>query len=106
MTFLRLLAPFAPHITEELWKEQGNSKSIHLTTFPEADEKLAVDDVVTIGVQINGKLRGDITISPDATEELAKQAVQDNFDLQKHLTVGEMVKFIYVPGRIVNIVLK
>lgn len=106
LTFLRLLAPFAPHLTEELWKEQGNSKSIHLTNYPEVDEKLAVDDVVTIGVQINGKLRGDITIAPDATEEIAKQAVQDNFDLQKHLTVGEMVKFIYVPGRIVNVVVK
>ncbi len=106
LTFLRLLAPFAPHLTEELWKEQGNSKSIHLTSFPEADEKLAVDDVVTIGVQINGKLRGDITIAPDATEEIARQAVQDNSDLQKHLTTGEIVKFIYVPGRIVNIVLR
>lgn len=106
LTFLRLLAPFAPHLTEELWKEQGNSKSIHHASFPEADEKLAVDDVVTIGVQINGKLRGDITIAPDTTEEVAKQAVQDNSDLQKHLIAGEIVKFIYVPGRIVNIVLK
>ncbi|MBP9836835.1 MAG: class I tRNA ligase family protein, partial [Candidatus Pacebacteria bacterium] len=106
LTFLRLLAPFAPHLTEELWKENGNSQSIHHTSFPEADEKLVVDDVVTIGVQINGKLRGDITIAPDAPPEIAKQAVQDNSDLQKHLTAGEIIKFIYVPGRIVNIVLR
>lgn len=106
LIFLRLLAPFAPHLTEELWKENGNSQSIHHTSFPEADEKLVVDDVVTIGVQINGKLRGDITIAPDAPPEIAKQAVQDNSDLQKHLTAGEIIKFIYVPGRIVNIVLR
>jgi leucyl-tRNA synthetase len=106
LTFLRVMAPFAPHLAEELWKEQGNSESIHLATYPEADEELAKDDLVTIGVQVNGKLRGAVTVAPDATEETARQAVQDNADLQKHLTTGEIIKFIYVPGRIVNIVLR
>jgi len=106
LNFLRLLAPFAPHLTEELWQEQGNSKSIHLENYPEADEKLAVDDVVTIGVQINGKLRGQITISPEADETIARKAVDDNSELQKYLENGSIVKFIYVKGRIVNVVLR
>lgn len=106
LTFLRMIAPFAPHLAEELWHEQGNKESIHVTNYPEVDEDLAKDDVVTIGVQINGKLRGTVSLAPNATEEVAKQAVQDNSDLQKYLTAGEIIKFIYVPGRIVNIVLK
>jgi leucyl-tRNA synthetase len=106
LIFLRLLAPFAPHITDELWQEQGNDSSIHLSAFPEADESLTVDESVTIGVQINGKLRGSVVVAPDAEESLVKQMVLDSADLQKYLETGEMVKFIYVPGRIVNIVLR
>jgi len=59
-TFLQLLAPFAPHLTEELWRDHGMSDSIHLATFPEFDPTLAKDDLVTIGVQINGKMRGKL----------------------------------------------
>ncbi|KXJ97798.1 MAG: Leucine--tRNA ligase subunit alpha [Parcubacteria bacterium OLB19] len=106
ITFLRMIAPFAPHLAEELWHEQGNKESIHVMNYPEVDEDLAKDDMVTIGVQINGKLRGTIALAPDADEDLAKEAVSTNADLQKYLSSGEVVKFIYVPGRIVNIVLK
>jgi leucyl-tRNA synthetase len=106
LTFLRVMAPFAPHLTEELWQEQGINTSIHLETYPVADELLATDDVVTIGVQINGKLRGTISVAPDASEEVVKKEVENNDGLNKYLSEGEVVKFIYVPSRIVNIVIK
>ncbi len=106
LTFLRLLAPFAPHLTEELWQEAEMKKSIHLAQYPLEDEKLAKDDMVTIGVQVNGKLRGDISLAPEADEATAKEAVENNADIQKYLQDGKVVKFIYVPGRIVNVVVK
>ena len=106
MTFLRVIAPFAPHLAEELWREQGRDKSIHTEAYPEVDEELAKDDVVVIGVQINGKLRGTISVTPSASEAVVREAVEKNETLNKYLTEGEVVKFIYVPGRIVNVVLK
>ncbi|MEZ4104542.1 MAG: non-canonical purine NTP pyrophosphatase [Candidatus Paceibacterota bacterium] len=106
LAFLRLMAPFAPHVTDELWRPEGKGQSVHIDSYPVADEKLMVDDEVTLGVQINGKLRGQVTISPTASEEEARKAVESNEDLQKHLADKEIVKFIYVPKRIVNIVVK
>jgi leucyl-tRNA synthetase len=104
--FLKILAPFAPHLTAEIWHELGHEKSIHLDAFPEADANLAADDLVTIGVQINGKLRGDVTISPKATAEEAKIVLYENEQLKEKLSELEIVKIIYVPGRILNIVVK
>lgn len=105
-SFLRLLAPFAPHITEELWAATGNSESVHRAPFPTFDAILAKDDVVTIGVQINGKVRGDITISPDATEEDAIQTVENTPNLKTRLATGTVEKVIYKPGKILNIITK
>ncbi len=103
-TILQMMAPLAPHLTEELWADLGESNSIHLESFPEADTALAKDELVTIGVQINGKVRGDITIAPDASEEEALAAVADDEQLQKRLTEGEMQKVIYKAGKILNII--
>ncbi len=103
-TFLRLLAPFAPHLTEELWHEAGHTTSIHEALFPSYDEVLAKDESVTIGVQINGKLRGTINIAPDAPEAAAWDAVQNNEDLKARLTTVAVKKIIYVPARILNII--
>jgi leucyl-tRNA synthetase len=102
--FLRLLAPFAPHLTEELWREHGMSDSIHLATFPEFDPTLAKDDLVTIGVQINGKMRGKITIEPDADEETVVTAAQNDELLQEKFAGTTTKKVIYVPGRILNFI--
>lgn len=104
ITFLRLLAPFAPHLTEELWTEAGNSVSIHTEEFPVGDSELARDNEITIGVQINGKSRGAIVIAPDATEEEALAAAKGEAAIIKHLEEKEIVKVIYVPGRIFNII--
>jgi leucyl-tRNA synthetase len=101
--FLRLLAPFAPHLTAELWVGTGKTESIHLTDFPVADESLVVDEYVTIAVQVNGKMRGTITLSPEATEEEALIAARASEVIEKYLT-GEIRKVIYVPGKILNLI--
>ncbi len=102
-TFLKLLAPFAPHLSEELWEKQGHDTSIHEEVFPQADEKLAEDSEVTIGVQINGKLRGSITLSPNASEEEALALVQKDEKLSEKLA-GSVEKVIYIPGKIINLI--
>lgn len=102
--FLRLLAPFAPHITEELHAMAGNTESIHTVAFPTFDASLAKDDLVTIGVQVNGKVRGDITISPDATEEEAQNVAKNNPNIKARLDGGEIKKVIYKPGKILNLI--
>ncbi|HEY0964384.1 MAG TPA: leucine--tRNA ligase [Candidatus Paceibacterota bacterium] len=103
-TFLRLLSPFAPHLTEELWHEAGHTTSIHTALFPVHDETLAQDESVTIGVQINGKMRGTITVAPNASQEVAWEAVQNTPELKHRLEGAEVQKIIYVPGRILNII--
>ena len=108
--YLRLLAPFAPHMTEELWQSLGDRKqgtgfsSIHLQSWPEFDEKHLISSSIVIPIQINGKRRGEITISGQETgnseqiEKLAREAVG------KNLEGIEVKKVIYVPGKIVNFV--
>lgn len=103
-SFLRLLAPFSPHITEELWSDGGMKGSVHLATFPTFNAQLAKDDLVTIGVQFNGKMRGEVTITPEASEEEALLAVQENESLAARMNESEVKKVIYVPGRIINFI--
>ncbi|MCD5381248.1 MAG: class I tRNA ligase family protein, partial [Candidatus Pacebacteria bacterium] len=104
LAFLKLLAPFAPHMSEELWSAQGSTESIHIAKFPVFDADLSKDLEITIGVQINGKVRGEITISPEATKEMAMAAVGQNEVLQARLAGLETKKIIYVPSRILNII--
>jgi leucyl-tRNA synthetase len=104
--FLQLLAPFAPYMTEELWHELGEASSVHLATWPVADESLLTDDTVTIGVQINGKVRTELTISTTAAKEeieLAARALPRVIEYTKDSTID---KVIVVPGRIINILTK
>jgi len=104
-TFLKILAPFAPFLTEELWHDLGKTTSIHLENFPEVDENLLVDDEVEIGVQINGKMRGRITLSREASEQEALEAAQHQESLVNYLSAGTISKVIYIPGRILNIIM-
>lgn len=102
-TAVVLLAPFAPHLSEELWKELGEKDSVFHAVWPEADEAAMADDEVEIAVQINGKTRAVVKIPADIAKEAAiaagKEVVADKL-------TGTIVKEIYVPGRIVNIVQK
>ena len=103
-TFVTLLAPFAPHIGEELWERLGNTGSVFENNkWPEADEKLMKDDEIQVPVQINGKTKVVISVPADISKDDAiaqgKEALGDKL-------TGNIIKEIYVPGRIINIVAK
>ncbi len=101
--FLKLLAPFAPHLADELWHEVGNEHSVHEEAFPEADSELARVDEATIGVQVNGKMRGSITISSNATEEEAVKVALKNTAISERVGKG-ITKVIYKQERILNLI--
>lgn len=105
-TFLILLNPTAPHITEEMWQELGFSGRLYNTKWPSWDEEKTVEKTIEIPVQINGKLRATITIAADADKDTAKKIVFANEGVVKHIEGKKIVKEIYVPGRIYNIVVK
>jgi leucyl-tRNA synthetase len=101
---LKLLSPFAPYVTEELWEKLGNTFSIHVTDWPDVDEKVLVEDVVVLPVQVNGKLRGEIEVKKDMSEEDIKKSATSQENVKKYLEGKTIKKFVYVPGRIANIV--
>ncbi len=103
---LILLNPIAPHVTEELFESLGNNKIIAELSWPTYDENKTVDDNLEIGVQINGKLRGTITISKDASKEDILKIAYENENVKKYTDNMNIVKEIVVPGKIVNIVVK
>lgn len=105
-TFLKLLAPLAPHLTEELWEKLGHTASIFTESWPTYDPSQIIDERIELGVQINGKLRGTIQLSPDADESTVKTLAFGNENVKKWLEGKEVVKVIYVPGRICNIVIE
>ena len=103
-SLLILMAPFAPHITEELWENIGNQESIHLSEWPNWDEEALKRDEITIVVQINGRVRDKIDISANASdEEIEKKAISCE-RVQKHLIDKKINKVIIVPNRLINIV--
>lgn len=105
-SLLLLLAPFAPHITEELWQELGHTNSIHIADWPQYDEKATVADEVEIVVQVNGKVREKITISAQAAPEDVKKQATELDRIQEITADKNIVKVIYVPKKLVNIVIK
>jgi leucyl-tRNA synthetase len=103
-TLLQLLAPFAPHLTEELWFATGNTTSIHLSSWPEYNESYLKEDTQTLAIQVNGKLRSEIQCAKNITQEVLEEMVLAQSDIQKWIEGKEIKKVIYVPGKIVNIV--
>ena len=104
--FLKLLNPVAPHITEELWEAMGHTESIANEAWPEYDETKIIQDEITVGVQVNGKLRGTIIVAPDTDEETIKASAFEEENVKRHIEGKEIVKVIVVKGKIVNIVVK
>lgn len=102
-SLLVLLAPFAPHLAEHLWEDLGGAGSIHQALWPE--ETPLEEEEVVIGVQVNGKRRGEIRIAPDASEEEALKAAREDASIGKALHEGDLKKIVYVPGRILNLVI-
>jgi len=103
---LILLNPVAPHITEELWSILDSSSRITDQKWPEWDESKTVEDTVEIAVQVNGKVRGKVVLSVNAAQEEAQKAVMEDEKLASIFEGKNIVKVIYVPGRILNIVVK
>lgn len=105
MMFLQILAPFAPHMTEELWYEMGEKESIHLSDWPKYDPALIVDSEVKIMIQVSGKVRGEIVVPVDTDEEEVKKFAQADEKIKNWIEGKEIKNIIYVKNKLVNIVL-
>ncbi|HEX4203473.1 MAG TPA: leucine--tRNA ligase [Ktedonobacteraceae bacterium] len=103
-TMMQLLAPMAPHITEELWHQTGHAGSIHTTSWPTFDEALTHDEIVTLVVQVNGKVRERMEVAADISEEEARKLALSNAKVLSFIGETTVQKIIYVPGRLINIV--
>jgi len=101
---VQMVAPFAPHMADELWQQLGGEGLVQNATWPEWDEDLTVEDTITIAVQVNGKLRGEVSVGKDTVPEEIKAKALAHENVAKFVT-GEPKKVIYVPGRLVSIVI-
>ena len=105
--FLALsLAPFVPHVAEELWEALGNGESIFLATWPKWDEEATKAEEITIVVQINGKVRDRLVVPADSDQEEIKEQALESERIQEMILGKEIVKTIVVPKKLVNIVVK
>jgi len=105
-SLVKILSPFAPHLTEEIWSELGHKESILKEKWPEYDSELARDEKVELVLQVNGKLRDTIEVDAEIDEEGAKKLALKNEKVKKWLEKKEIVKVIFVKGKLVNIVIK
>ena len=105
-TLLLLLAPTAPHLAEELWTRTGHPYSIHNQPFPKWDEELAAEEEFTLVIQVNGRLRDRVTVPVTITEEEARELALGRERIKVYLEDREVARIIYVPRRLVNIVVK
>jgi leucyl-tRNA synthetase len=105
-SILILLAPFAPHITEELWSELGQEESIHKQSWPQVDETALVQDEVTVVLQVNGKLRDRIQVPAQISAQELEAQVRNLPKLPEWTQGKVIVKVITVPGKLVNVVVK
>jgi len=103
--FLILLAPFAPHATEELWSNLGNKGSVHKQVWPKYDKKLIKDETITLIVQVNGRVRDKIAVEADISEEKAKELAISSQNVKKWIQNKEIKKVIFIPRRLINIVI-
>jgi len=105
-SLILLLSPFAPHIAEELWQAIGKEKSIYQEMWPSWDKEAIKEEEITIVLQINGKLRDKILVPPDLAEKELKELVLQRSKIKAQIAKQRLVKFIFVPGRLVNLVVK
>jgi leucyl-tRNA synthetase len=103
---LLMLAPACPHIAEELWAQTGRPYSIHVQAWPSWDEAVAAEEMITLIVQVNGKVRDRVEVPVGVDEETARALALKTEGAQRHTTGKQIVKVIVVPGRLVNIVVK
>lgn len=102
-TLTQLLAPFAPHISEELWADLGYKGSVHVSEWPVHDDAYLVQNTIKIAVQVNGKLRGEIEVAPDTDQAAIEAEAQLHENVASYIS-GDVRKVIYVPNKILNFV--
>ena len=105
-TFVQLLTPFIPHTAEEIWQRLGNDNSITYEQWPDYDEELAKENIISIAIQVNGKLRANIEIDANTEEGDVLQLAKENDRIDNYIGGKELIKEIYVPGRLINFVVK
>ncbi|HXG35943.1 MAG TPA: class I tRNA ligase family protein, partial [Dehalococcoidia bacterium] len=103
---LLMMAPAAPHVAEELWERQGLPYSIHQQAWPQWDAALARAEEITLVVQVNGKVRDRLDVVADISDEEAKQRALASPRVQAHLNGKELLRVVYVPGKLVNVVVR
>jgi len=103
-TLVQLLAPFAPHIAEEAWQTLGHETSVHISSWPSWDENLVKEEVMTLAVQINGKVRAEIVVAADVDEKAAVETAKTDEKVAEYLKGKTIKKTIYVPGRLISLV--
>jgi leucyl-tRNA synthetase len=105
-TIILLLAPMVPHLSEELWSRMGNKQMVVNSSWPVANSKFVADDMITVAVQLNGKLKATIQLAKDSSEEATKKVALDDYKVKQALIGKEIRKIIVVPNRIVNVVVQ
>ena len=105
-TFITLLNPIAPHVTEEINEKLGSTEMLAVTAWPTYDPAKCVDAEIEIAVQINGKVKGRVTVPSDTEADDAVAAAKENADVKAAINGKTIVKELYVKGRLVNIVVK
>jgi leucyl-tRNA synthetase len=98
------VAPFAPFIADELWQQLGHSTSVHKDSWPKWDEKYLISDTVKIAVQINGKVRSQILMPKGSSKEMVEKAALEDEKVKNNLNGKKPARVIYVPGKILNLV--
>jgi leucyl-tRNA synthetase len=102
--FVLLLAPFAPHVAEELWARMGGPYSVHQQAWPEWDEEAVAEEVVTLVVQVNGRVRDRVAVPAGIGEDEAREAALNRDAVRRHVGEGQVARVVYVPGRLINVV--
>ena len=102
--FLQVLAPYAPHMTEEIWQEEGHAFSVHRGGWPVYDTTKLIASTFELVIQVNGKVRDKVTVAQDITEEAAKKLALESEAVQKWLGADGPKKVVYVKGKLVSVV--
>ncbi|MCB0099773.1 MAG: class I tRNA ligase family protein, partial [Caldilineaceae bacterium] len=102
--FVRLLAPFAPHLAEELWERLGEQQLVSLAAWPQYDEELVQDEMIQVPIQINGRLRDVMTVTAGADDKTLENLALNNQKVVRHLNGAAVKRVIVVPGKLVNII--
>jgi leucyl-tRNA synthetase len=103
--FLKILSPFAPHLAEEIWFGLGNKESIFKQSWPQYNSGLIKDEKINLVIQVNSKVRETIEVDAEIGEEEAKKTALDSEKIKKWLEGKEVVKVVFVKGKLINIVI-